>query len=164
MAIRPLTRTTDTLRLLAPGDDAIHFDAFNEKGEDGKPTPEAKRLQQILARYLSGEDLDARQLPLVQGAEPTWWTVRTLNARELAIAGWDGSGNIGALAYDLLRLSLVEAEGFGDWKPVRETYHGVQALTLESVSAIPEHVAQFLAQAVTKVSTTGPFSGPRSKS
>ena len=152
MGIRLLTRTADRIELIAPTDDAVDQATLGRWESD--PDREAD-LSRVRA-YCLGDSRDVSVLPMLPGVEPVRLVVRPLNSRELAIARSDGQRNWGALAYDLVRLGLVELRGMTVVLP-REDYHGINALTLDAVAQLPLSVVQFLATHILKASTLHPF-------
>ena len=174
MGIRLLTRTADRIELVAPTDDAVDqatlarweaeaSELKKPRDNDESPDPEfvarCEASAADLARfraYCRGESRDVSVLPRLPGVEPVKLVVRPLNSRELAIALSDGGRNWGALNYDLVRLGLVELRGL-DAVLGREDYHGIHALTLDSVGQLPPAVVQFLASHILKASTLPPF-------
>jgi hypothetical protein len=169
MGFRVLSRTADQLRLIAPSDDAVDAVQLRawleaiERQEKAPADPEPADVQAARKRlaayraYCRGEAHDLNAVPLTAGIAPAYLIVRPLNPRERAIAGYDGSGNVGALAYDLVRLGLVKVEGLDGWKEQRESYHGLDVLTYECVSQLPQTVVEFAANHIYDLSALRPL-------
>lgn len=167
MGFRLATRTADTIRLVAPTDDAVDHaelqrwsEAASDKDKNGKakaPDLAAKAKLEAFRAYARGDSQDLAALPFRGDVRPVFLVVRPLNPRERSIAGCDGAGNMGAFNYDLCRLGLVAVEGLDGWQDSRESYHGIQVLTLDAVSQLPHEVAGFVANHVYALSRLPPF-------
>ena len=118
MALKLPIRSTDTIRVIAPGDDAIDWEATPTDG---------------VTRYYRGE-YDLALLRVREGREPSYLTLRPLTDHERTIAELDGTANPGHQAYQVVRLGLVAADLPG-WTPERELWCGSMALTQASLEA-----------------------------
>lgn len=142
------TTTDDRIRVLAPFDPAIDFDAVE---------PDAYRA------YVDLGDIDAEKLPLHEDKTPVWFTVRPLSKRMLSVVrGFSGVAessddeeerhlaSVSFLWY-LLRLGLVGVEGM-DWqhKPIKR--RGVTMLPEAALDDLDEYQIGFLSRVIGRVS------------
>lgn len=136
MALKLAIRSTDTLRVIAPGDDAIDW---LETSEDH------------VKRYFGGE-YDLGLLVLKDGGVPSWVTVRALTEHERTLVEWDGTDNPGQHAYETVRFGLVGIEGLDAWKPAREAYCGSQVLTWAAVEQLEQPTILFASGVIRRLS------------
>jgi len=166
MPLPPITLSKhEPIRLVSPYDDAIDLEA----------TP-----ADVIAAYARCDDLDASQLSIKPGAEPTWFTVRALGPREVravsALIPWtdapadvtdrstgdvtdQSQPTLADLAWaheahtQYLRFGLVAVDGLEGWESIkRETYLGIPVWPVDAVAALHSESAMWLGSAVTRLS------------
>lgn len=152
MAIRPLIRRTDTLRLIALGDEAISLPV--DPGADAGEAERASYEQRVqaLTDYLGGRDIDVGRLTLVDGVAPTWWTIRALTEHERALLDVEGAQNVAHKAYEILRVALVQVDGLDGWRPERQEWCGLSVLTLGCLEWLPRETVRWLAGVIWRYS------------
>lgn len=152
MALRIPTKTSDRLTVISYLDDAIDFDHPD--------------VTEAIRAYIEADTPDYRDLPMLEGGEPTLFTVRPLSEREMAIASdmartyhtpEDGEVDIiqnnSEANYQILRLGLAEVTGLEGWLGKKERIYSSQAWTMESVEDIDRHTAEFLALTIRRWSS-----------
>lgn len=137
MAFRKPVRVKDTVRILAIGDDAIDYEAWDKAA---------------MRAYARCEDLDVSKIPLIDGASPVWIHIRGLGDHERAVATSAAEGNAAHMARTITRHGIVRVEGIADWDGDRRDYCGFQVLTSADLDLIPPEVHTHLAQAILSLS------------